>query len=87
MALDDEYFGTTNNPTQQAEDVAPEVDVTVQSELIGMRAAITEMLDGLTLDPKLPAEEYKIEGLANDKVRKMLAPIIATIDTRLKSKG
>ncbi|HWT40066.1 MAG TPA: hypothetical protein VN081_02240 [Dongiaceae bacterium] len=80
------YFGTTNNPAQEADDVAPEVDITVKSELIGMKAALNEILDGLSLDLSQPAAEVKIEALANEKVKKILTPIIATIDTRLKTK-
>lgn len=81
------YFGTQNNPTQQAEDVAPAVDITVQSELRGIKAAMTEILDELTLDTSQPAADVKAEAIANEKVRKILNPIIATIDTRLKNKG
>ena len=78
------YFGTRDNPTQLAEDVAPEADLSVKNELMGMKSYFQEMLAGLTVDPKQPADEYKIEGLANEKVRRMIEPIIAVIDNKLK---
>lgn len=84
MAQELEYFGTRENPTNIAEDSEKVLDVTIQNELYGLRGYFISILDELKIDPKQPAVEYKIEGLANDKVRNIINPVIAVLDNKIK---
>lgn len=84
MAHELEYFGTRDNPTNVAEDTTEDLDVTVKSELMGMKSYFLDMLKELKIDLKQPAAEVKIEALANEKARQIIEPVIAVIDNKLK---
>lgn len=78
------YFGTKDNPTNVADDVEEKLDVTVKNELSGLKSYFIEVLNELKLDTKQPAAEVKIEALANEKVRNIINPVIAILDTKIK---
>lgn len=78
------YFGTRENPTNVADDDPQKLDITVRSELTGMKLYLMQMLGELKLDLKQEAAEVKIEALANEKARFIIEPIIAVIDNKLK---
>lgn len=78
------YFGTKDNPTNVADDVADDVDVTVKNELSGLKLYFIDILDELKLDTKQPAEDVKIEAIANEKVRNIINPVIAILDNKIK---
>lgn len=79
------YFGTKANPTNLAEDDADKIlDVTIQNELSGLKGYFVEILNELKLDVKQPAEDVKIEAIANEKVRSIISPVIAVLDIKIK---
>lgn len=78
------YFGTKDNPTNVADDTDEKIDVTIKNELSGIRIELLELLNDMGLDTKQPAEDVKIEAIANEKVYKIVATVIAKLDVKIK---
>jgi hypothetical protein len=86
MSATDElpYFGTSDNPTQVAEEIT-ELDITGRTDLLEIKKDMTGILQNLGLNVAQSAEDVKIEAVANQKVRVILQPIIDTINEKLKT--
>lgn len=78
------YFGTKENPTNIADEADDKLDVTVKNELSGLKIYLIEILNELKLDIKQSAEDVKIEAIANEKVRNIINPVIAVLETKIK---
>lgn len=78
------YFGTKDNPTNIADDVEEKLDVTIKNELSEIRNLLIALLDNIGLDTKQPAADVKIEAIANEKVYKLVYPVVVKIDARIK---
>lgn len=78
------YFGTRDNPTNVADDADDVLDVTITNELSGLKCYFIEVLNDLKLDVKQPAEDVKIEAIANEKVRNIINPVIVILETKIK---
>lgn len=78
------YFGTRDNPTNVAKDASDSIDVTVKNQLSAIRDELFDLLNNMGLNTKQPAADVKIEAIANEKVYKIIAPVIAKLDNKIK---
>ena len=79
-----QYFGTRDNPTQIAEDDEQKLDVTLKNELSSVKNDLLLLLNNMGLNTNQPAMDVKIEAIANEKVYKIIYPIIEKLDNKIK---